>query len=165
MMNFYLVLRFLHIAGAILFTGGVFARQLVRSQLRLVSERSAFAGLARAARLIDERMVMPGSSLVVVIGLFLAIMTRTPVLGFIQGGAKSWLLVSNLLIVLDILLVVRVFLPVRRQIDAWLAQAPEGEAVPPGLLAFSNGRRLQLAYLTEQISLLIIIALMVFKPF
>ncbi len=46
-MNWYLILRFLHISGAVLFIGGVFARQLVRSRLRKTSERHPFAELYR----------------------------------------------------------------------------------------------------------------------
>jgi uncharacterized membrane protein len=137
-MNWYLIVRFLHITGAVLFVGGVFARQLVRSRLRKTGERDAFAELTGTARLIDERLVIPGSSLVVLAGIILAWMTGAPIFGFIQGAPQNWLLVSNILIILSMLLVVRVFLPVRKQIEAWLAQAGPDETVPPEIQAVIN---------------------------
>ncbi|OGO32821.1 MAG: hypothetical protein A2Z16_03865 [Chloroflexi bacterium RBG_16_54_18] len=164
-MSWYWILRFLHITGAALFIGGVFARQLVRSRLRKTSERDAFAELTGAARLIDERLVIPGSGLVLLAGIILAWMTGAPFLGFIQAAPQNWLLVSNILIILGMLLVVRVFLPVRKQIEAWVAQAGADETVPSEIQALINRPRLQLAYLLEEISLLVIVALMVFKPF
>ncbi len=92
-------------------------------------------------------------------------MTGAPILGFIQGAPQNWLLVSNILVILGMPVVVRVFLPVRKQVESWLAQAGPNETVPPEIQALVNSRKLLLAYLLEEISLLVIVALMVFKPF
>lgn len=145
--------------------GGVLARQMVRSRLRRTNDRAAFAELAAAVGLIDRRLVIPGSSLAVLVGIGLAWMTGAPFLGFLQGAERNWLLVANLLIIFGMLVVLRIFLPVRRQVETWLEQSAPGDPVPDRLLEVLNNRKLQSAYLLEAVSLLVVVALMVFKPF
>lgn len=164
-MNLYLFLRFLHILGALLLIGGVLARQLVRSRIRQVADRVAFIELVRAASLIDQRLVIPGSILVLLVGLLLAWMTGAPVLGFLQGASQNWLLVSNVLILAGMFIVVRLFIPLRKRLETWIEHSEVNDNVPVELLEALQRRRLRLAYLLESLSLLVIVALMVFKPF
>ena len=50
-MNWYLVLRFLHIASTIVFIGGIFARQLVRALAEKTEDVRIFAALSQEQRM------------------------------------------------------------------------------------------------------------------
>ncbi len=88
-MNWYLVLRFLHIASAIIFVGGIFARQFVRSVAYQTDDVRKFAALSEGAGRIEQLMVIPGNLAVIVFGVILALITGAPILGFLQGSSTN----------------------------------------------------------------------------
>src|SRR5215210_6961037 len=94
-MSWYLVLRFLHIASAMLFVGGLFARQIVRSVAHKTDDVDHFASLTYGAGRIENLMVIPGNMAVILFGVILALITNAPLLGFLQGASQNWLLLSN----------------------------------------------------------------------
>ena len=61
-MNLYSVLKFLHVLSVIMFVGGIFARQLVRSLAKKAEAVRVVAGLSRAAGRIDMVLVRSGST-------------------------------------------------------------------------------------------------------
>ncbi len=97
-MNWYLVVKFLHIVAVIMMVGGVFARQLVRGVAKKTDDVKLVASHTHVARRLDMLMVIPGSNAAMVLGIILALMTGFPIFGFLQGATKNWLLVSNILI-------------------------------------------------------------------
>ncbi|MEP7188642.1 MAG: DUF2269 family protein [Roseiflexaceae bacterium] len=60
-MSWYLVLRFLHIASAMMFVGGLFARQIVRWVAHTTDDVDHFASLSQGAGRIENLMVIPGN--------------------------------------------------------------------------------------------------------
>ena len=110
-------------------------------------------------------MVIPGSNLVVVLGVILAILLKWPIFGFLQGASQNWLLVSNILLVISIVLVPTIFLPHNRKVESLLHNALAEGHVTPELSAALNDQTNSLAHYVEEIIVLVVAALMVLKPF
>jgi uncharacterized membrane protein len=75
-MNWYLVVKFVHIVAVALTIGGMFARQLVRAYARKSGDVKTIASFTQVALRIDRLMVIPWSSLMVVMGIILALMLK-----------------------------------------------------------------------------------------
>ncbi|MEW6401891.1 MAG: DUF2269 family protein [Chloroflexota bacterium] len=164
-MSFYLLVRFLHIATAIWFIGGLVARQIVRSHAKRTDDIHRFAAFREAAERVERTMVMPGSVAVVVVGIFLGFITGAPILGVLQGAPKNWLLVSNLLILMAFLFVPLIFLPWRKKYNLALTDALAKGQITPELRAHVDDVTVRLAHWFELGSTILVVFLMVFKPF
>jgi uncharacterized membrane protein len=164
-MTLYNVMKLFHIVAAIIFVGGIFARQTVRAYARKTNDIVWFATLSRAASHVENRMIRPWSFIVLALGLIEAHLGGLPMLGFLQGESQNWLLVSNFLFLSGFALIPLVFVPhgkaFRPVMEAALA---EGRITDP-LRRAMDDRVLKLTHLYEQIVLLVIVALMVLKPF
>ncbi|HLE29046.1 MAG TPA: DUF2269 family protein [Anaerolineales bacterium] len=164
-MNWYLVLRFLHIASTIVFIGGIFARQLVRALAEKTEDVRIFAALSQAAGRIENVLIIPGNLAVIVFGLILALVTGAPILGFLQGASRNWLLVSNLLLAFGFLTVPLVFVPRGKKFDVVLKKALSEGRMSSELRAELDDKVIRFLHTLEIILVMCIVALMVFKPF
>ena len=164
-MNWYNVFKFLHIMAVIVMIGGMLARQLVRGIAKKSAEVSVIASLTQVAMRLDRAMVIPGSNLVLVFGIILALMLKWPIFGFLQGASQNWLLVSNILLLVISVLVPAVFLPHNRKVDSLLQNALADGRVTSELRAALNDRKNQLAHHAEEMIVVVVTALMVLKPF
>jgi len=97
-MNWYLVIKFLHILAVTIAIGGMFARQLVRGIAKKSDDVKTVASLTHVAIRIDRAMVIPWSNIILPLGIILAVMLKWPIFGFLQGASQNWLLVSNILL-------------------------------------------------------------------
>ena len=164
-MSLLLVLRFLHIASAIWFIGGVIARQIVRAHAKRTDDVQYFAIMSVAAGRIETMMVIPGNFAVILFGIVYGLMIGAPILGFLQGAWRNGLLVSNILLLLGFLNVPLVFIPKGRLFDAALKDALAKEQMTPELRAHINDRTVGIVHFIELAALGFITFLMVFKPF
>jgi uncharacterized membrane protein len=164
-MSLLLVARFLHILSAMVFIGGILARQIVRSIAEKTDDVQRFAILSQAAGRIKSAMVIPGNFAVIVFGVILALLIGAPILGFLQGAARNWLLVSNLLLVIGFLNVPLVFVPRGKKFEPVLQDALAKGQVTAELRAALNDRVVRMAHLFELVMIVVIVYLMVFKPF
>ncbi len=164
-MSLYLLLRFLHIFAAIIFVGGLFARQAVRTLLPRATDVSTIVTLTNAAGRVERLLVIPGNLFAIIFGLLLALMTRAPILGSFQVPHSNWLLASILILVLLFPLVPLVFLPRGKLFEAALAEASSKGAITPGLQAKMDDRTVRFAHIAEMIGVVLIVVLMVYKPF
>ena len=164
-MNWYNFIKFLHIVAVIIFIGGVFARQLVRGYVKKDPDVKRVASLVQAAGQIDRVMVIPGSNVVVVLGIILALMMKWPIFGFLQGASENWLLASNILLVIGLGIVFTVFVPHNKKLEAILQTAMAEGRITPELSAALDDRTVGLAHRIEEIAILGVAALMVLKPF
>jgi len=164
-MNWYFAILFLHITAAIIYIGGIFARQVVRSYAKKTDDVHVFAVLSQAAGRIESLMVIPGNIAVILFGMILALMIGYPIFGFLQGASQNWLLVSNILLALGLLAVPVVFIPRGKKFDMVLKDALAEEQMTPELRTALDDRVVQLVHLYEDVSVVIIVALMVLKPF
>ena len=91
----FLFVRFLHVASAMWFIGGILARQIVRAYAKRTDDVQRFATLSEAAGRIESTMVIPGNMAVIIFGVILGLLIKAPILGFLQGASRNWLLVSS----------------------------------------------------------------------
>ncbi|HLO18323.1 MAG TPA: DUF2269 family protein [Anaerolineales bacterium] len=161
----FLLVRFLHIASAMWFIGGILARQIVRAYAKRTEDVRRFATLSEAAGRIESTMVIPGNMAVIVFGVILALLIKAPILGFLQGADRNWLLVSNIILLLGFLSVPLIFLPRGKQFDVVLKDALATGQMTPALRTQLDDPVVRLAHWYEMISMPVVVFLMVFKPF
>lgn len=164
-MSWYLVVKYLHITAVALTIGGMFARQLVRGIAGKSNDIKSVASLTQASVRMDRAMVIPASNLMILLGIMLAVMQKWPILGFLQGADRNWLLVSNLLLLLMIALVPIVFIPHNKKVEALVQTASAEGRLTPELNAALHDRRNLWAHRAEETIVLVVAALMVLKPF
>jgi uncharacterized membrane protein len=164
-MNWYLVVKFLHIIAVTITIGGMFARQLVRGFAKKSEDVNVVASLIRVAVRIDRALVIPWSNIMILMGIILAIMQKWPVFGFFQGASQNWLLVSNILLVVMLTAIFGVFVPHNKKVEVLLQSSLAEGRINPELSAALDDKTNKLAHYVEEISILIIAALMVLKPF
>lgn len=164
-MNWYTFFKFLHIIAVIGMVGGAFARQLVRGIAKKSNDLTTIASLTQVAGRLDRAMVIPGGNIVLVTGVILAWMLKWPILGFLQGASQNWLLVSNILLILTMILVGSVFIPYNKKLESILQSALSEGHVTPELNAALADKKNKMAHHAEEVIVLVITALMVLKPF
>ena len=164
-MNWYILVKFLHIVAVIVCVGGLFARQLVRQHAKKLNDVGLFAAFSRAAGKIESLMVIPGMMAIMVLGVILALIGRLPILGFLQGASQNWLLVANILLIGILAIIPTVFIPRGRKFDPVLQAALAKGEMTPELRVAMDDHAVNLAHLYEEVALIVIVALMVFKPF
>ena len=164
-MNLLLVVRFLHIASAIWFIGGVVARQIVRAYAKRTDNVQRFAIMSEAAGRIESTMVIPGNFAVILFGVIYGLMIDAPILGFLQGDSRNWLLVSNLLLLIGFFNVPLVFIPKGKLFDAALKDALAKGHMTSELHAQMDDQTVRIVHFIELAALGVITFLMVFRPF
>jgi len=164
-MNSYLIIKFLHILAVTITMGGMFARQLVRGIAKKSDDVKTIASLTQVAIRMDRGMVIPGSNIMTILGIILAVMQKWPIFGFLQGATQNWLLVSNILLISMIVLIATMFVPYNKRVESILKIALSEGRLTPELSAVLNEKKNNLAHHAEEIIILVIAALMVLKPF
>jgi uncharacterized membrane protein len=164
-MNWYLVTKFLHILSAIMYVGGIFSRQLVRQYAKKTDDLHSFTSLINAAGRIELIMVVAGAQALIVLGVILALIADIPIFGFLQGASQNWLLVSNILLLAGLVLVPTVFVPRGKKFESVLQVALAENRITPELRAAMDDKVVKLSHHYQEVSLIVIVALMVLKPF
>jgi uncharacterized membrane protein len=164
-MNDYLILKYLHELAAFWFVSGILGRQLVRHLARQSGDVHRFAGLTQVAGRFESLMVIPGNLLVIILGVVLAWRGGWPIFGFLQGADANWLLVTNLLLLAGLFLVPLVYVPRGKLFDQRLQEAMSAGEMTGELTAVLDDSAVKWAHRAELIGLLVIIVLMVLKPF
>ena len=164
-MNWYNFFKLLHILAVVVMVGGIFARQLVRGIAQKSNDVKVIASLTQVAGRLDRTMVIPGGNLVLVFGVILALILKWPIFGFLQGASQNWLLVSNVLLVIMMVIVATVFIPNNKKLESILQAAQAEGRVTPELSTSLDDNKNKLAHHVEEFLILAITALMVLKPF
>ena len=164
-MDWYLVVKYIHVLAVTITIGGMFARQLVRSMAKNSDDVKTVASLTHVATRIDRTMVIPSSTLILPVGIVLSVMHGWPILGFLQGASQNWLLVSNLLLIGMLVLIPVVFIPHNKKVETILQTAVAMGHVTPELSTKLDDRKNKVAHHAEETIVLVIAALMVLKPF
>jgi len=164
-MNSVLLLRFLHIAGGMLLVGGVVAGLYVGSLTKKAEEVRDLAAFSRITDLIEQRMVLPGASLVFIFGIIMALQIDRPILGFLQGASENWLLLALTLLIIMTLVGMLVAQPRRKKFVPLMAEALTAGQITPELRAAAADPLVRAVHWYELASVVAVLFLMVFKPF
>jgi hypothetical protein len=160
-------LRLIHALTGILLVAGLLGRWVALSQAEQAAhtdELTTLHGLLRATS-VFERIVIPTSIAVLVLGLLTAWSYGYPLLGSLQGRGGNWLPVSLLLYLSTVPLVPLVFLPKGRQFGAALDEAVAMGRVTPALVAAFGDPRVRAAHVYEFAAVVVVLVLMLSRPF
>jgi uncharacterized membrane protein len=164
-MNDYLWIKYLHELAAFWFIAGIIGRQFVREVARRSSDVHQFALLSNVAGRFERLMVIPGNMFVLSLGVVLALRGGWPIFGFLQGADENWLLLANLILLGGLLLVPLVYLPRGKRFDHALQQAIAAGEMTSELVAGLDDQTVKWAHRAEYVGLLLVVLLMVLKPF
>ena len=159
-MDFAPWLKLAHVIVAIVLIAGFIGRGVILARaerstdVRLAAEHAAAAGPF-------EAMVRIGSGLVLVFGLLTAWAQGYEWLGVTQG----WIAASLVLYVIAALMVPIVFMPRGRTFETALHEAVGSGEMTPALRSAFADPAVRAARTYELISVFVIVALMVVKPF
>ena len=165
-MNLYLLMKLLHVLTAFWLTSGVVGRGLAFWQARRASNVQAVHALLQISEFFERYAVIPVSVAVLLFGLIVTWMQGWPLFGFLQGSPSNWLLVSFILFVGGSAVIAPLGLIARRQErERALEEALAQGTITLRLMAALNDKVVIRFRMVEFIILVIIIVLMVSKPF
>jgi hypothetical protein len=158
-------LKFLHVAAAMWMVTGIIGRTVVLAKAGRSADIHEVRTLLPLSTIFEKSMVIPGSSAVLIAGLVTAWAEGWPVLGFIQGGSANWVLAALLLYLTTIPLIIFVFTPRGKVFEAAFQEAVKQERITSELSMAFNDPAVRAAHRYELAILVVIVALMVLKPF
>jgi hypothetical protein len=153
-----------HALVGIVFVVGLLGRWIVLGLAAGADDLPTMRTLTAAAGPF-ERIVIVGSTVVLVLGIAAAFVAGRSVLGPFTGGHVDWLFVSVLLFLSNIPLVPLVFIPRGRIFGAVLADAERAGTVTPELRAAWADPVTRAAHVYELATVTIVLCLMLTKPF
>jgi hypothetical protein len=160
-----LFFKLLHVLSAMALVTGLVGRWITNSHAERSTDIASMEALLGAS-VRFERMAIGGSFAVLVSGLLTAWLMGTPILGAFEGAPTNWLLVSLVLFVLVMGLVPPlVFLPAGRAFAAARAAAHRAGTKTAELQHAFADPRVRAAHIAEFVLVIVVIGLMVLKPF
>ena len=165
-MNLYLIMKLLHVLAAFWLISGVIGRDFTFWQAGRSTSVQAVQGLLQVSEFFERWAVIPVSILVLLFGLIVTWMQKWPLFGFLQGASTNWLLVSFVLFlgVSAVIAPLRLIDRRRKRTQA-LEQALALETITPELTAALHDKVVNQFRAVELILMVVIIILMVTKPF
>jgi uncharacterized membrane protein len=165
-MNLYMFMKLLHVLASFWLISGVVGRGLAFWQAGRAKDIHAVHALLQISEFFERYAVIPVSVAVLIFGLIVTWMQKWPLFGFLQGSPSNWLLVSFMLFIGISAFIGPLGLGARRKermraVKEALAQ----DAITLRLMAALNDKVVIRYRLAEFIILVIVIALMVTKPF
>jgi hypothetical protein len=154
------LLLFLHVAAGFWFVAGLVGRSVALGRARRSVDLPEIETLLPIADRF-ERMVIPGSIAVFALGLLTMLAQERP---FFEDGGY-WLLVSTLLFLSTGLLVPTIFLPRGKAFEEALEAARSQAEVTVELVGAFRDPAVAFARIYEALAVVVIVALMVLKPF
>ena len=164
-MNWLNLFLFLHIMSSIMLVGGIFARQIVRTYAKRSSDVKVISELYNAAGRIEAVMIRPFTLFVVLFGAIYAAMIKAPIFGFLQGASQNWLLMTNIMVLLIPFPIIFFFIPRGKIFEPIMQDALAKRQVTPELQEQLHDPAMKRMHLLEMAGVVIVVILMVFKPF
>jgi len=164
-MNFTPVITLVHVLAAFGLVGGEFGRAFTYRRARQATDVKVAAELLQMSSFLSAKVVSGSGLVTVILGLATAWGEGLPILGFLQGGAVNWVLASLVLYGLIMVLVFGVQVPRAKALRQTLASAVGQGTITPELTAALHDRTVNNAYIAQDVLLVLIVVLMVLKPF
>jgi hypothetical protein len=144
---------------------GLLGRWLAFGQARRAADIQSAAALMRLSERFEQLMAIPGSQIVLALGLLAAWLGGHPLLGALQGARANWLLVSLALFLSFAPVVAFLLVPRRRLRGAALEAAVARGQITPELRAALDDRIVLGCRAAEMLITGAILVLMALKPF
>lgn len=164
-MNLPTILKLLHVFAAFWLITGIIGRYVINKKASESKDMQVVCALMPASGVFEQAMVLPGSFAVLAAGLVTAWAQGWPILGFLQGGSSNWVLASLVLFLTIIPLIRFVFVPRGKMFEAAFNDAAAKGQVTPELSAAFRDPLVRAAHIYEFGAIVVIVALMVLKPF
>src|ERR1043165_1523344 len=165
-MSLYVIMKLLHVLAAFWFISGVIGRDLTFWQAGKATNVHAVYSLLQVSDFFERYAVIPISMIVFLFGLIITILQRWPLFGFLQGSRSNWLLISFILFVGVSVVIGPLRLPARRKERARATEEALAQGIiTPALTTALHDQVVVRFRMVELIALVIIIVLMVVKPF
>jgi uncharacterized membrane protein len=165
-MNLYLFMKLMHVLAAFWMISGVVGRGLTFWQAGKARNVQSVHALLQVSEFFERYAVIPVSIAVLVFGLIVTWMQKWPLFGFLQGSRTNWLLLSFVLFVGISAFIGPLGLVARRKERTHaLEEALPQEKITPRLVAALHDKVVNRFRAVEIVVLLVIIILMVMKPF
>lgn len=153
--------QLLHVLSAFWFVAGLIGRDVLLGQARSAAQLDRVRDLVESAAPFERYMVIPGSIAVLVLGVLTWWAEHLP----LWGQGTRWVTVSLILFASTIPLVPLVFLPRGKVFESALSQAAGEGRITERLTDALRDRAVWAARTYEQLVVVVVIALMVTKPF
>lgn len=149
-MDFYSVVKFLHVVAAIVWVGGGFALMLLAVRADRAGDTHGMLQVMRSVGELGNRLFMPASLVTLLLGLVMC--------WFWVGFADLWIMIGLAGYAATFLIGTLVFKPTADRMAALIAR----DGVTPAVL--DNGRRILKVARFDYAVMLVIVADMVLKP-
>ena len=164
-MTLIATLKFLHALTGFWFTAGLVGRGVAQLRAERTTEISSLRLLVDLIGRFDRLMVIPGSSAAFLLGPLTAWVEGLPILGFLQGAKTNWLLASLVLFIGILVAVPTVFIPRGRVFGVAFEEAIATGRVTDLVSSALRDPVVRIAHIYEVVAVVVIIWLMVAKPF
>jgi len=161
--SLYALLKLLHVLSAMWLVSGLLGRAVALSSARRAPDMRILKAIADVSGRLENLMIAPGIVAVLVTGIATAVVGGISLLGPIDGG-PSWVFVPLLIMVFAV-----VTTPLTLSHDRKWGQALDDAAqhgvVTDTLRAYLDGRAMIRRYAPDITAVVLIVVLMVLKPF
>ncbi len=164
-MDLPIIIVLLHVLSAFWFVGGLVGRTVTWRHARAATVASTTLALLNASEDFDRLMVIPGSMMVLILGLGAAWLGGWPILGFLTGNDSNWLLVALVLYLSPIPFIPLYLAPRRKARNALIRRAGSENRISDELAKALNDRGVIVFRRVEMVIVLAVAVLMVTKPF
>ena len=165
-MSVYLIMKLLHVLAAFWFISGLVGRDFAFWWAGRARDVQAVHALLQISDFFERYAVIPVSLAVLLFGLVVTWMQRWPLFGFLQGSPVNWLLVSFVLFIgISALIGPLGLVARRRERTRAMHESLEQETITPRLMAALQDKVVTRFRAVELIIVIVIVILMVLKPF
>lgn len=166
-MTIALILKLLHVLASFALVGGDIGRTIALQRAKQATDVKVVAEMLQLFTFLTTRFVSLGGIVTVVLGLITAGAQGGAILilGFLMGGEINWVLASLVLYIVIMTIVFSVSVPRGKVLGQALGVALQQGKITPELTAALNDKAMNTAHVVVEILILLIIVLMILKPF
>lgn len=161
-MNLYGFVKVLHILAVAALIAGIVGRAFLRARLVRIDDIHTACEFIEVEGHFDEWLVVRGSIATLITGILLTWLGHWPL---VNAGLPTWMLVGTVLFLVTIPLVIWVYIPRGKVFGKVFQAALAQKRFTVELRAVLADQVIRASYLYEYIMVVVVITLMVMKPF
>jgi uncharacterized membrane protein len=159
------LLKLLHVLAAFALVGGEIGRSIAFQRAKKATDVKIVAEMLQLFTFLTRKFVSIGGLVTFLLGIITAGVQRQPILGFLQGASTNWVLAALVLYIIIMLMVAFIAIPRGKVLGQALGSAMGQGKITSDLTSALNDNALNNSFVIQDILILLIIILMVIKPF